>query len=440
MKKNIFWAVLLSAAVVSLSGCGEQEASIRLYDATSRLVIKSFDDEGSVTMPTYRNSKTGDVPYAELGEFFYAAGAVAGFRSSVSKVDDGYRVTHAEGKTLLTVDPKKDTFSIENYELWAGHVGMRNNGIGPDIGSAEESEDAAMHPSEATKIHGEKKAEVYDLSKYNFDCIESEGKCYVPTQLLSNLFYRWNTEDWLYNGSDFYFASIIRYASFPVVVRSYYANANKFLALGTEVATLGTAQGNETYRYTYKASDTTYRIISLTNDGKGALLEADSPTGEGKMAAIDDITHTYSWEKKDDALYVTDFATGKDAEGSQDTVSQGVQKIPLKDTRFGVKTRSKETADFSYDLLRFQFDHFYGLKDVAGYTDFDQYVGSKGLKERLHSLNASEYDKALAELMMKDIDDGHTQFVLPSIYSGEFADKGKELMNNYAGDRRRNYS
>ena len=67
MKKNIFWAVLLSAAVVSLSGCGEQEASIRLYDATSRLVIKSFDD--MLDMPYFVGCETveTDIELAAFG-------------------------------------------------------------------------------------------------------------------------------------------------------------------------------------------------------------------------------------------------------------------------------------------------------------------------------------------------------------------------------------
>ena len=107
----------------------------------------------------------------------------------------------------------------------------------------------------------------------------------------------------------------------------------------------------------------TYRIYSFTKDGKGKLLVAPSPTEKGEEAKINDVTYSYEWEKKDDGIYVKNFVTGKELEtGQTKTEPRGTSKIPLKDTYYGAKTRSNEMAAFSYNLLRFQFDNFYGLK------------------------------------------------------------------------------
>lgn len=92
------------------------------------------------------------------------------------------------------------------------------------------------------------------------------------------------------------------------------------------------------------------------------------------------------------------------------TEPRGVSKIPLKDTYYGTKTRSKETAAFSYNLLRFQFDNFDGLIEELKYDDFDAYAASKGLKEGLNSLDSVTYDEALAKLTCPDVDDGHTRY------------------------------
>ena len=96
--------------------------------------------------------------------------------------------------------------------------------------------------------------------------------------------------------------------------------------------------------------------------------------------------------------------------GQTTTEPRGVSKIPLKDTYYSTKTRSKETAAFTYNLLRFQFDNFNGLKEELKYEDFDPYAALKGFKEGLNSLDSATYDEALAKLTCPDVDDGHTRY------------------------------
>ena len=438
MKKSLL--ILSPLLLCGLVGCHQEDATISLYDASSRFVVMSLDDKGSISLPTYRSSRTGDVPYSELSEFFYANAGFGLTKTKVAKVDAGYRVSTEEGDvTLLTVDPKKDTFTVEHYEQWI-KLGRTNNGIGPDLASPDESEEAAVKPSEKTKVvNGEIKPEVYNAGDYGIDFVEKDGKCYVPTNFLSNMYYRWMGNDIVYNGYDFYLSSVVSGGASAIINQSYYASNARFATFQGEDATSVTPVGEESYRFVYKLAGTetpTYHIMSLTKDGKGSLLEGASVSDPGKPTKINDLSYEYNWEKKDNALFVKVIAHGINPEtGAPDMAELGTQKIPLTDGYYGKKTRSKAVIDFNYSLLRFQFDHFYGLKDVAGYTNFDEYASKKGVKEGLLSPDGETYDKALAELLMKNIDDGHTRYRTPSIYSGHYSDTGKQYANDYAGTR-----
>ena len=63
MKKPILYRSPLALCLAALSGCKVVRlAKISLYDDESRLVVTSFDEKGSISLPTYRNYATGDVP------------------------------------------------------------------------------------------------------------------------------------------------------------------------------------------------------------------------------------------------------------------------------------------------------------------------------------------------------------------------------------------
>ena len=157
MKKSPLILSALAISLLGLAGCGKSGPTISLYDADSRLVIQSFGDKESISLPTYRSSATGEVPYSELSEFFYANGAMGNVRTNVAKDDAGsYHVTTADGVALLNVDPKKDVLTVENYEHWISGYLHFNNGIGPDVASSDDSSDGAVHGSTKTKIVGTK--------------------------------------------------------------------------------------------------------------------------------------------------------------------------------------------------------------------------------------------------------------------------------------------
>lgn len=436
MKKKIL--LLLPVSAFSLVGCqSADDGKPYLYDANSRFVVQSFDDNGSLPLPTYRLKKTGEVPYSDIADFFLVNCAIGTVKTKVVTQDGIYHVQDESGRPFASFDPAKDIFTVENYEYWSS-LSKLNNGVGPDVGSPDETTDGAVHGSKSSKYIGERKKEVYDLAKYNIDIVENDGHCYAPTAFLANTYYRWNANDFAYNGLDFYFSSVVSAGLLSTINASFYATKDRFMALEGVDAVAYDPIGEESYRYAYpvkKEDKTIYRIISLTNDGKGKLLSAASPSEAGTQEAVDGVTVTYTWEKKDDALHVNVTHTMLDPDSKQiRDVPQGMQKIPLK-AGFYKSNRSKKMADFTYDLLRFQFDHYYGLKDDKGYDDFDAYVSSKGLKESLHSLDNTTYDKALATLLMTHIDDGHTSYTLPSIFSGKTKTDGQEYVKETIGPR-----
>ena len=441
MKKPILYLSPLALCLAALSGCKVVRlAKISLYDDESRLVVTSFDEKGSISLPTYRNYATGDVPYSELKDFFYAAGGIGNVRTTIKKAESGYQVYDLDNRCLCTFNPDKDTITVENSQYWCGHLFSLNNGIGPDVGSPDATDDCAVHTSSATKYVGQPKAEVYHVGDYNFDIVEKEGKCYVPTQLLSNFQFRYLAPDIVYNGSDFYFSSGL-VGNNPIVLQSFYASNKTFAVAEDKDAQSYTPIGDEVYRFAYPFTEndkTIYRIIALTKDGKGQMLVANSPNEKGTPAVINGASFAYNWTKQTHSLLVETVAKRINPETkSEESASQGFWKLPLRETFYAAKKRSPEVAQFTYDMLRFQFEQFYGIKDVLKMDSFDSYVIQKGLKDRLLSLDAEVYDKALAELLMTNVDDGHTHYTLPSIYSGKAAETGVKYVQQYQGPRRK---
>ena len=441
MKKPILYLSPLALSLVALSGCKVVRlAKISLYDEESRLVINSFDDKGSITLPTYRNYATGEVPYVEVKDYFYAAGGIGNVRPTVKKAESGYQVYDQDNRILCTLNPDKDTITVENAQYWAGHLFSLNNGIGPDVGSPEPSDESAVHGTSATKIIGQPRTEVYHVGDYNFDIVEKEGKCYVPMQLIANVGFRYLAPDIIYNGSDFYFSSGL-VGNNPVVLQSFYASNMRFAAAEDNDAKSYAPIGDEAYRFAYPVTEgdkTIYRVIALTKDGKGQMLVASSPAEKGTPAVINGVSFAYNWTKQTHSLIVETIATRINPETkSEESASQGCWKLPLRDTFYATKKRSSDVAQFTYDLLRFQFENFYGIKDVLKMDTFDAYVTQKGLKDRLLSVDAEVYDKALAELLMTNVDDGHTYYTLPSIYSGKAAETGVKYVQQYQGPRRK---
>ena len=77
------------------------------------------------------------------------------------------------------------------------------------------------------------------------------------------------------------------------------------------------------------------------------------------------------------------------------------------DTKVKNINRSKKLAEFSYQELCLVMDYCYGLKEKHNITSFDQYFIETGIKESLLSSNMIESSKALSDLMVFYLSDGH---------------------------------
>ncbi len=87
---------------------------------------------------------------------------------------------------------------------------------------------------------------------------------------------------------------------------------------------------------------------------------------------------------------------------------------------------SEEFAHFNYNELRLFMDLFYGLKDEHNIKDFGTLMAfNTGLVTDLTSTDSKVFDSALATLLGKYFDDGHSGFIAPSWRTGKDTEASK---------------
>lgn len=87
---------------------------------------------------------------------------------------------------------------------------------------------------------------------------------------------------------------------------------------------------------------------------------------------------------------------------------------------------SEEFAHFNYNELRLFMDLFYGLKDEHNIRDFGTLMAfNTGLVTDLTSTDSKVFDNALAILLGKYFDDGHSGFIAPSWRTGKDTEAAK---------------
>lgn len=99
------------------------------------------------------------------------------------------------------------------------------------------------------------------------------------------------------------------------------------------------------------------------------------------------------------------------------------------------ETISQELANFNYQELCLLLDMRYGLKKSRGISDFDSWFETIGVKENLKSVAPLIFDKKLAEVILCNIDDIHSNYVLYSPLNGfdlELIQEFEEQIKNYS--------
>ena len=86
---------------------------------------------------------------------------------------------------------------------------------------------------------------------------------------------------------------------------------------------------------------------------------------------------------------------------------------------------SESYAEFNYNELVFMLDHFYGLKPEHYIDGFYKFILDTGLIDKLASADPDEFDRGVAELALRFLDDQHSGFLAYS-YRSEARDQDPE--------------
>ena len=405
-------------------------SKISLYKGDSVFSFVSARGVGSSSLATYHHTDLGDAPYVELEQYVkaLAENAVMAGAKYEKLADHLYGVSQ-NGAIFMTLNPETDQLIIKNLDFANLMGNVRNHDIGVDPASPSDSPDVAVHGSASTALIGQIQDEVIDMGKYNFDMVEEDGKLYFPYQPVSSVLSRNAACDFLYNGSDFYINNTFNVplsAFFPGAITSYYASEGEFVfAKALYVQT--DSVGEEKYRFYAESEE---KAFSFKADGSVELLQVTSALDAGTPIASG---YTLSYEEGADGLYLKFIS-----DVNPDYVSEA--KIPNYKTYFDARSRSASVAAHTLDILRFQFENLYGLREQlyakTGTTSFDSLITKLNLRDRLLSVDSFTYDEALCEFLMGTVDDAHTTYTARSLFSG-LPDTGvKELVNEKIGPRR----
>lgn len=408
--------------------------TITLFDGSSQIVGSYYGAVDSSPLATYHHKDKGNVPYVELNELLRFLKSDTVKAPQAVKIADHLYGVMSDNVLAMMVDTEENTLTICRFDYLFRALTVYNNGVGFDCASPTVMPNAAVRPSPLSKMHGDVKAEVYDLDDYHCDIAEVDGKIYVPFKLLSTLLFRCVGVDFIYNGHD-YFRSALN----GVNEASCRTSNDTFSLNGVFHAPVETPLAGEAKRYVgvnpqRKTDDQKYSIVALTSDGKGGLYHAstqDAPIPEKPDGML-------VWEEKEGDVFVG--AKMMNAMTKEYEAAPSYFRIRHDQTYFNMKTRNQALAQYNYDVLRLQFDRIYGLKkelgEKQGYVDFDSFVASKGLKAALLSTDCRVYDDALAEFTMRYVDDGHTHYTSRSLFSGTEEETAEALVNDHPGARR----
>ena len=428
-------AYSISTSIISSSVSSEEGPLLRLYEADSMVVGSGYGSADSFPMPTYRHKDFGEVPFVELSKLLALFETDAIKPSTVEKIAPHLYAVVNEGVVGAILDTENEILTFKRFDYASRALTAFNNGVSFDIASPNNAADSAVHISDKTKLHGSYKDEVYDLKKYHFDLVEQDDKLYVPFQLFANVLTRTIGADIIYNGHDYFLTTFS-----GVSQGSCYTSNDTFRYSNLFFQPMATPPSGETKRYVAvntgsKTENDKYAIFALKEDGTGSYFQAG--TQEAEPAATP--TAKLVWEKKaDQDTYLGLMAFDPMKQEYAETPSY--IRVRHGQEYYNSKRRDASVASFGYDILRFQFDELYGLKkelgEKQGYEDFDSFVTAKGLKNGLLSTDSLAYDEALADFAMRYVDDGHTNYLQRSLYSGETEKSGSDLAQDHMGARR----
>lgn len=448
MNKYRVSSILVLTAACLLGSCGGGSGSreeLTTFNASSRLFGTPKVNPDNPTQPlpelkeniysaplvTYHLNSKGDIPYVEASELASAINEatqgviVKGMKAEVK--DDLLYITSKDGKGEMVLDAKTDEVKLKSSPSFTLDITKYNNNVPGDYcffrdNAVKDSPDTKQYKEDGSAIS---EYETFSFKDYGFDIYQKEGKYYVPFEAVTKLLFRDVGVDFAFNGKDFYINSLGAF----IQTRAYSSNGYFKNYNGIYAPSKEKGEG-EAYRFQYSFQTdigTATNFYILKNDGTGAFVSCDGTTLDyNKRRESPDANYSYTWTKDGDLLYLKIV--------DNDT-PLGEYQIHLDETNFLKGTSSKEMADYNYNILRFLFDHIYGLKGIKGYKDAESYFTSIGVKDGLKSTDITTYNGALSKLLGK-ADDGHTAHTgLSLLTKYEETDGLPELSKKNADER-----
>ncbi len=440
MKKRLLGISLGILSFFTLVACnkdnsGEQGKTvigdnISVLNQKRHIFKDSADLNNSATLTLYKAKDYGDVPYLNANDISSLLTTFSGVNFKYSKDGNVVTITKNENDNcFVKFDSKNNEISYKNIGILTE---LKNDSIGQDYCLTSGT---VIRSAKSTKIGtvGKDEGKV-SLNDYKIKLYEEEGNIYVPYDLVNVLLQPSSLVPYVYNGKDFF----LNPTSYE------HSDLSSLCYSGNGVFTYGFKSYGETYVYTYKKVDTksgqkyTYQTvdidgkvsepnheIALYSDGTGVILDANTNVeikdSENKITKI-----KYKEENNYLTMYMS-FAEKNSTISPTEDVYDRKLVINTDETRVGKKERSKEVAEFTYNLLCLSFDKVYSVKEAKNIASFDKFLTEKGYKNDLQSTNVRTYEEAMFKFLNTDIDDGHTNVEYVSIY--DYPSRG--LMNVY---------
>ena len=153
-------------------------------------------------------------------------------------------------------------------------------------------------------------------------------------------------------------------------------------------------------------------IAELTNDRYGKEMCFDLKPYEIDLVKKDDGYYVPLHTLSD--LFLSYYNAYELYNGESVIVAAGLDE-KLTDLYYSsAPERTEDFATFDYHELCFMLDHMYGLKEIHGIDNFDEYFYEIGVKKRLMGTDQSEADAALYEFISCYLDDLHSGFMAES--------------------------
>lgn len=439
MKKSLVLLPIIAIVACSSNPTPKKEKVISLYNESSRLYIETIKDEESILLKTYRHKNYGDVPYVLINEFCEVFEKDEIGEKKKHNIKNGKFIVYNADKKAFIFDAKKDivTTSKKVNEFFNKNRPI-NNGIPLDFYRRKDYINFCTGSSK-TKYLKDGTQRVYNCKKYNFDLVYENRQYYAPFTLLSYLFYGYLNTTFIYNGKNFFDCDGLT-GAYPATTYCYSSNGNFLLdrsggKLGSVLYKNVTPKlENEVYRFeNIVESSGQLNVFSLLSDGKGSYKSYDRDGREIDDGAFIKVDYTVNSNKTE---LLMDYYSVIEPEDTEPISEIKTLRINLDETYFGKKTRSQEVADFTYQELRFAFYELYGNTKNDAVKDFDNFIKDQEYKDDLLSLDASVYDDAMSQLLLRGVDDAHTTIQYPSIFDKPTLANTNYYSGKYEGERR----